>query len=126
MLTINELPPKIAGLDFSPARMLSEAVDKRISLDQLEHDYIRAVVGRTNSITGRRYADDPAIQSWQLANEPRPGVSPEAVARHMPAYLKWIDGTARLFGIRTVNSWAGCISSGTSPNANNQTRKWCV
>src|SRR5207253_3060497 len=60
------------------------------------NDYIRAVVGRTNSITGRRYADDPAIQAWQLANEPRPGVSPEALQRHMPAYLKWIDGTARL------------------------------
>jgi two-component system, NtrC family, response regulator HydG len=43
-LTIEELPPKVAGLDFSPARMLVEAVDKRISLDQLEHDYIRAVV----------------------------------------------------------------------------------
>jgi len=43
-LTIKELPPKITGLDLFPAKMLSEAVDKRISLDQLEHDYIRAVV----------------------------------------------------------------------------------
>jgi DNA-binding NtrC family response regulator len=44
ILTVRELPPKVAGLDLSPARMLSEAVDKRISLDQLERDYIRAVV----------------------------------------------------------------------------------
>ena len=43
-LTVRELPPKVAGLELSPARMLSEAVDKRISLDQLERDYIRAVV----------------------------------------------------------------------------------
>jgi DNA-binding NtrC family response regulator len=44
ILTVRELPPKVAGLDLSPARMLGEAVDKRISLDQLERDYIRAVV----------------------------------------------------------------------------------
>src|SRR3954462_2725387 len=34
------------------------------------NDYIRAVVGRTNSITGRRYADDPAIQSWLITLQP--------------------------------------------------------
>lgn len=48
VLTINDLPPKVAGLDFSAAKMLSEAVDKRISLDQLEHDYVRAVVDAVN------------------------------------------------------------------------------
>jgi mannan endo-1,4-beta-mannosidase len=61
----------------------------------LDH-YIRAVVGRTNGITGARYADDAAIQAWQLANEPRPGDSPEALKRHLPAYMRWIDRTARL------------------------------
>jgi DNA-binding NtrC family response regulator len=44
VVTVRELPPKVAGLDLSPARMLSEAVDKRITLDQLERDYIRAVL----------------------------------------------------------------------------------
>jgi DNA-binding NtrC family response regulator len=48
ILTLMELPPKVAGLDFSPARTLSEAVDKRMSLDQLEHNYIRAVVDAVN------------------------------------------------------------------------------
>jgi DNA-binding NtrC family response regulator len=48
ILTINELPPKIGGFDFSPAKMLGEAVDKRVSLDQFEHDYIRAVVDAVN------------------------------------------------------------------------------
>jgi two-component system response regulator HydG len=48
ILTINELPPKVAGIDFSPMRTLSEAVDKRLSLDQLEHNYIRAVVEAVN------------------------------------------------------------------------------
>src|SRR3954464_15569637 len=62
----------------------------------LLNNYIGFVLGRTNSITGRRYRDDPSIQAWQLANEPRPGGSPTAGQRHMAAYLKWIDGTAHL------------------------------
>jgi mannan endo-1,4-beta-mannosidase len=77
------------------------------------NDYIRAVVGRTNSLTGRRYADDPAIQSWQLANEPRPGAGPEAVQRHMPAYLRWIDGTARLIKSIDRNHMVSTGSEGT-------------
>ncbi len=55
--------------------------------------YIRSLVTRTNTITGNPYFNDPAIMSWQLANEPRPGrgeMSPEAIQ----AYYDWIDGTA--------------------------------
>jgi len=48
MLTIKELPPKVAGHDFSPVKMLAEAVDKRMTLDQLERDYIRAVLDTVN------------------------------------------------------------------------------
>ncbi|MCM2678699.1 glycoside hydrolase 5 family protein [Echinimonas agarilytica] len=33
--------------------------------------HTRFIIGRTNSVTGIPYTDDPAIMSWQLANEPR-------------------------------------------------------
>ncbi len=36
------------------------------------YNYIRQIVSRRNSITGRLYKDEPAIMSWQLCNEPRP------------------------------------------------------
>jgi len=62
----------------------------------LYHDHVHSILTRTNSITGQRYADDPAIMSWQLANEPRPGGSDAGVARHVEAYYDWIDGTAAL------------------------------
>jgi mannan endo-1,4-beta-mannosidase len=62
----------------------------------LYHAYVRAVVGRTSTVTGRRYADDPAIMAWQLANEPRPGGGAEAIAANGPAFLAWIADTARL------------------------------
>jgi two-component system response regulator PilR (NtrC family)/two-component system response regulator HydG len=48
ILTIKELPPKVVGRDIRPGKILSEAVDKRMSLDQLEHDYIRAVLDAVN------------------------------------------------------------------------------
>ncbi len=38
----------------------------------LYHRHIRAIVGRTNKVTGTAYANDPTIMAWQLANEPRP------------------------------------------------------
>jgi mannan endo-1,4-beta-mannosidase len=76
-------------------------------------DYVRAVVGRRNSITGRLYRDDPAILSWQLANEPRPGGSAAAGRRHMNAYLAWINGTARLIKSIDPNHMVSTGSEGT-------------
>ena len=35
------------------------------------YDHVRNVVGRTNTVTGKPYKDDPAIFSWQIGNEPR-------------------------------------------------------
>jgi mannan endo-1,4-beta-mannosidase len=58
--------------------------------------HVRAIVGRTNSINGRRYVDDPAIMAWQLANEPRPGGSDAAAAANMAAFTGWIARTAAL------------------------------
>ena len=76
-------------------------------------NYVRALVGRRNRITGEPYSADPAIQAWQLANEPRPGESPEVVKRHMPAYLHWIHHTARLIKSVDPNHMVCTGSEGT-------------
>jgi len=76
-------------------------------------DYVRAVVSRRNSVTGQLYRDDPAILSWQLANEPRPGGSAAGGGRHMKAYLAWIDGTARLIKSIDPNHMVSTGSEGT-------------
>ncbi|MCU0403660.1 MAG: beta-galactosidase [Chitinophagaceae bacterium] len=39
---------------------------------ELYREQVKKIVGRTNSITGKLYKEDPAIFAWQLANEPRP------------------------------------------------------
>jgi len=76
-------------------------------------DYVRAVVGRRNTVTGRFYRDDPTILSWQLANEPRPAGSDEAGRKHMKAYLAWVDGTARLIKSIDPNHMVSTGSEGT-------------
>jgi len=80
---------------------------------RLYHDYVRSVVGRTNSITGRGYSDDPAIMSWQLANEPRPGGSDAVGLKQLPAYLAWIAATARLIKSLDPNHLVSTGSEGT-------------
>ena len=51
---------------------------------------------RTEQRHRGRYAEDPTIMGWQLANEPRPGGSDAVVERDLPAYHEWIDDSARL------------------------------
>ncbi len=35
------------------------------------YQHVKHVVGRTNTVTGKAYKDDPTIFSWQIGNEPR-------------------------------------------------------
>ena len=63
--------------------------------------YVRMLVGRVNSVTGRPYRDDPALMAWQLCNEPHPGVSPAVMQAILPAWYAWIDRTAQV--IRSVD-----------------------
>ena len=58
---------------------------------QLYHNFVRSIITRTNTITGRKYTEEPAIMSWQICNEPRP-FSKEG----KEAFAKWIAETARL------------------------------
>jgi mannan endo-1,4-beta-mannosidase len=76
-----------------------DAASKFYSNEQAKagyYDWVRAVVGRVNSVTGVPYAEDPAIMAWQHANEPRPGGTDEGIAAALPHYYEWIDTTAAL------------------------------
>lgn len=55
---------------------------------------IKKIVTRVNTITGKSYINDPAILSWQLANEPRAGNS-SASAKDKEIYVKWINDSAK-------------------------------
>lgn len=53
----------------------------------LADEYTKQVVQRRNSYTGVMYSEDPAIFSWELANEPEGSSKPKA-------YRKWLGALA--------------------------------
>jgi mannan endo-1,4-beta-mannosidase len=56
--------------------------------------YVQALLTRVNTISGRRYCDEPAVLAWELANEPRsPGEGALLLdwADEMSRYIKTLD-----------------------------------
>lgn len=73
---------------------LRDLTAKFYSCDPCMDAYTQQVVlllRRTNSMTKKRYIDDPTIFAWELANEPRP-MRPAAIAD----YKVWIEDTAEM------------------------------
>lgn len=60
-------------------------------------NYVRDIVGRTNTITGVAYKDDPAIFSWQIGNEPR-----AFSTDNKELFAEWILDVAKL--IKSIDS----------------------
>lgn len=83
-------------------------------------EHLDRVVGRTNTITGQRYADDPAIFSWQLANEPRPGGSDSAIAANADAYYEWIADSAAAIRARDPHHLVSLGQEGTQAANGNE------
>lgn len=86
--------PSVAGWDaFS--RYVS-AFFECDACTRLFKDHLRHIITRTNYYTQKKYSEDPAILSWQIANEPRPmgGQNKAAYAawlKEMAAYIKSLD-----------------------------------
>jgi mannan endo-1,4-beta-mannosidase len=85
--------PKIAAGNWGAFMKFSARLYITPAANQLYLDYVSHVIQRRNTINGRVYRDDPAIMTWELANEPRPGTD-EAISG-VPAFCKWVDATAR-------------------------------
>lgn len=85
--------------------------------------FVRAVVGRTSTVTGKPYRDDPTIMAWQLANEPRPGGTEDFGVRNLPTYYRWIDETAAY--IKTIDP-NHLVSTGSEGSKGCLERESCV
>jgi mannan endo-1,4-beta-mannosidase len=91
--------------------------------------YVTRIVGRTNTVTGKPYKDDPAIMAWQLANEPRPGGTPSKAP--WEAFYAWIARSAGLIkrldpnhlvstgneGVMGCLESAECVTKASAPKA---------
>jgi len=62
----------------------------------LYRNYLAMIVNRTNTITQIKYRDDPAIMSWELANEPRAGEREGENEAVFAAFRNWVESTASL------------------------------
>ncbi len=54
---------------------LGNLISKFYNCEKCMNDYFKQadyIINRTNSVSKKKYKDDPAIMAWELANEPRP------------------------------------------------------
>lgn len=72
-------------------------------------DHVRYIVTRTNRYTQRPYSEDPAIFSWQIANEPRAFAD-----EHKERFFQWIDHTAKLIKELDPNHMVSTGSEGAA------------
>jgi mannan endo-1,4-beta-mannosidase len=59
--------------------------------NELLRNYIKYIVRRKNSVSGKYYSEDPTIMAWQLANEPRPGWTDSLFTNTFEQYYQWVD-----------------------------------
>jgi mannan endo-1,4-beta-mannosidase len=76
----------------------------------LYREYVTRLIQRRNTVNGRIYRDDPAIMTWELANEPRPGT--DEAAGSVSIFSKWVDETARLIHEQDPNHLVSTGSEG--------------
>jgi mannan endo-1,4-beta-mannosidase len=77
--------------------------DPRALANQLA--YQRALATRINSVNGARYADDPTIFAWELANEAR--CESDRSGRTLAAWARRMSDGLRAAGVSQPIAWGG-------------------
>lgn len=95
--------PVIAGGDWHAFMQFSATFYQNPGANELYREYISRLLNRRNTVNGRIYRDDPAIMTWELANEPRPCADETTAARDVPIFCDWVDTTARFIRERDAN-----------------------
>lgn len=54
-------------------------------------EFLKTIVGRTNTITGLPYKEDPTIMAWQLCNEPRGYTQPKKYRQWVKKSVKFLN-----------------------------------
>jgi mannan endo-1,4-beta-mannosidase len=86
--------PVMARGNWSGFMRFSARLYTTPAANELYRGYISHLIQRRNTINGRLYRDDPAIMTWELANEPRPGTD-DANEASVQVFAKWVDESAR-------------------------------
>ncbi|MEI9865976.1 MAG: hypothetical protein WDN00_15780 [Limisphaerales bacterium] len=95
--------PVMAKGDWHAFMQFSASFYNTPAAVELYRGYIASLIQRRNTINGRLYRDDPAIMTWELANEPRPCADDSTAARDVPIFCDWVDSTARFIHAQDAN-----------------------
>ncbi len=87
--------PKIAAGDWGAFMKMSARFYATPAANELYLDYTAKLLARRNTVNGRVYNEDPTVMTWELANEPRPGVDSDETMKDVPRFCEWVDATAR-------------------------------
>ncbi len=85
--------PVMAKGDWHAFMEFSARFYKTPAAVALYNDYVTRLIHRRNTVNGRIYRDDPAIMTWELANEPRPSADYPA---DVPVFCDWVATTAKM------------------------------
>jgi len=86
--------PVVARGDWHAFMQFSARFYRTPAAVELYRDYVRQILHRKNTVNGRIYREDPAIMTWELANEPRPCADDSTMERDVPIFCDWLDTTA--------------------------------
>jgi len=87
--------PVMAKGDWHAFMQFSASFYQTPAAVELYRDYVRQLIHRKNTVNGRIYREDPAIMTWELANEPRPCADDSTLVKDVPIFCDWVDATAR-------------------------------
>ena len=92
--------PVMAKGDWHAFMEFSARFYKTPAAVELYRDYTARLIHRRNTVNGRIYRDDPAIMTWELANEPRPAADNPA---DIPIFCNWVNATAQFIHAQDPN-----------------------
>ena len=70
---------------------------------ELYREFTSRLIHRRNTVNGKIYRDDPAIMTWELANEPRPCADDSTAEKDFPIFCNWVDTIARFIHAQDEN-----------------------
>jgi mannan endo-1,4-beta-mannosidase len=94
--------PEMARGNWSGFMRFSARLYTVPAANELYRGYITHLIQRRNTVNGRLYRDDPAIMTWELANEPRPGTD-DANDASVQVFAGWVDDTAKFIHAQDPN-----------------------
>jgi mannan endo-1,4-beta-mannosidase len=104
-------PPPRPGGDWDEYQRFAAQFYSNATAVSFYLDHVTKIVNRFNKYTGTLYKDEPAIMSWELANEPR-------ALKNVDAYLVWASTSARLIKALDHNHLVTIGSEGDTSDPN--------